>query len=471
MRGRMPARDPISMAAPTPYDLMCSEKLMQIMSVESPQENEEEQYKRQRILSTITALFKDWVRSVYLQKELPEEMANNAGGLLLTSGSYRLNLNERGIDIDTLCVAPRFVTRDDFFTTLKVILEDLDEVTNLIAVETALVPVITFDFEDVNIDLLFAQLPLDAVPEDTDVNDDAILRGVDPTTEKSLNGPRVTNRIVELVPNRESFIALLRCVRLWAKRRGIYKNKMGYLGGVNCNILSAFICQLYPNASPATLLERFFYVLRDWNWPTPIEITPQYDAGLGHPFWQPGFRDVMPILTPAYPSMNSSYSVSQNTLEVMVWEMGVAHQKVRAALANNGEGWSSVFEPSDFAVAHSRYLAAEIYVRDVPEHERARMMQTWTGFIEARLRGFVERFSGSRLPIQQVRLVPKELSYHWPLTTGHLPLTTHHSPLTTHHSHHSHRSPLTTHRSPLTTYRLPYIAYHLPPTTYRLLPI
>lgn len=43
-----------------------------------------------------------------------------------------------------------------------------------------------------------------------------------------------------------SFLAVLRVVRVWAKRRGLYANKMGYLGGVNFNILVAMICQVPP---------------------------------------------------------------------------------------------------------------------------------------------------------------------------------------------------------------------------------
>ena len=92
-------------------------------------------------------------------------------------------------------------------------------------------------------------------------------------------------------------------MRYWAKKRGLYANKMGYLGGVNWNIMSAFICQLYPNAAPSLLLERFFFILRDWKWPTPILLTPQYDAGLSFETWDPSFGGnrfhCMPILTPA----------------------------------------------------------------------------------------------------------------------------------------------------------------------------
>jgi len=78
--------------------------------------------------------------------------------------------------------------------------------------------------------------------------------------------------VTQLTPNRESFISVLRIVRRWAKRRGLYSNKMGYLGGVNWCILVCFINQLYPTAAPSTLLLRFFMVLSNWKWPLAIQV-------------------------------------------------------------------------------------------------------------------------------------------------------------------------------------------------------
>ena len=156
-------------------------------------------------------------------------------------------------------------------------------------------------------------------------------------------------------------------MRLWAKRRGIYSNKMGYFGGVNCNILAAFICQRYPNAAPSLLLERFFYILKDWDGPTPLMLGPPYDAGLGLECWDPHYNryHVMPILTPAYPSMNSSMSVSRGTLEVMRNEMALAHESVRKALESDSEGWDALFAEPHFVVAHAKYLAVEIYAANL----------------------------------------------------------------------------------------------------------
>lgn len=170
------------------------------------------------ILATLTAIFEDWVRSVCLAQGLPEDIANAAGGKVFTSGSYRLGFNEKAMDLDICCVAPRMVTRHDFFDSLKAILEDHDSVENLSSIESAAVPMIAFEYDGVDIDLLFATVPLESIPRDWDINDDNVLRGVDVGTEKSLNGPRVTNLIERLVPNFDSFLQLVRATRPPASR-------------------------------------------------------------------------------------------------------------------------------------------------------------------------------------------------------------------------------------------------------------
>lgn len=96
----------------------------------------------------------------------------------------------------------------------------------------------------------------------------------------------------------------------------------GFLGEVSWAVLVARICQLYPNYIPGMLVSRFFRVYTQWRWPNPVLLCAIEDDELGLSVWDPrkNPRDRthhMPIITPSYPCMNSSYNVSSSTLRVM----------------------------------------------------------------------------------------------------------------------------------------------------------
>jgi hypothetical protein len=62
------------------------------------------------------------------------------------------------------------------------------------------VPILELEFRSVPIDMTFAQLPIPIIPKNFNILDDDILRGVDNAMVLSLNGPRATELIRQLVP-------------------------------------------------------------------------------------------------------------------------------------------------------------------------------------------------------------------------------------------------------------------------------
>ena len=122
-----------------------------------------------------------------------------------------------GSDIDTLVVVPKHVTREDFFNVLEKMLRQRPEVAELAPVPDAFVPIIKFKWDSISIDLIFGRLALPRVPMDLELADSSILKGLDEACLKSLNGPRVTDEILRLVPNSSVFKHALRAVKLWAK--------------------------------------------------------------------------------------------------------------------------------------------------------------------------------------------------------------------------------------------------------------
>lgn len=75
------------------------------------------------------------------------------------------------------------------------------------------------NFDGIEIDMLFARLLLKEIPNDMDLKDDILLKNLDPKCVRSLNGCRVTDEILRLVPNIDNFRLALRTIKLWAKRK------------------------------------------------------------------------------------------------------------------------------------------------------------------------------------------------------------------------------------------------------------
>lgn len=74
-----------------------------------------------------------------------------------------------GADIDTLLVAPRHVTREDFFSTFQQKLKSLPQVEYVHLVEDAYVPVIKTKFDGIEMDILFARLALRNIPPEQEL--------------------------------------------------------------------------------------------------------------------------------------------------------------------------------------------------------------------------------------------------------------------------------------------------------------
>lgn len=260
------------------------------------------------VLSKLNNLVKEWIIELSVtQRNMPRNVAEQVGGKIYTFGSYRLGVHQKGADIDALCVAPRHVDRSDYFSSFYELLKEQKEVSDLRAVEDAFVPVIKMNFDGIEIDLTFARLALKEIPDDMvspeffffnflvvtvnfvfqDLRDDNLLKNLDQRCVRSLNGCRVTDEILRLVPNIENFRLALRAIKLWAKKHGIYSNVLGYLGGVSWAMLVARTCQLYPNAVAATLVHKFFLVFSTWQWPQPVLLKQLNNVNLNFPVWDP----------------------------------------------------------------------------------------------------------------------------------------------------------------------------------------
>lgn len=90
----------------------------------------------------------------------------------------------------------------------------------MLSLERSYVPVIKMKVDGkIAVDLLFVALNVDSVPETLNVLDDQLLRGLDEPSVRSINGVRVTERILQLVPDEDRFRATLIAIKHWARVR------------------------------------------------------------------------------------------------------------------------------------------------------------------------------------------------------------------------------------------------------------
>lgn len=195
---------PISLAGPSEADIQRNSELERFLVESGLYESREEAAKREHVLARISEIVKDWVKLVTRQRGYNDQMVEEANAVIFTFGSYRLGVHGPGADIDTLCVGPSYVDREeDFFTSLHSILAEMEEVTELQPIPNAHVPVMKFKFQGISIDLLYASIYLSVVPDDLDISHGSVLYDIDEATVRSLNGCRVADQMLKLVPNVE----------------------------------------------------------------------------------------------------------------------------------------------------------------------------------------------------------------------------------------------------------------------------
>ncbi|KAA8527345.1 hypothetical protein F0562_034940 [Nyssa sinensis] len=379
--------------------------LLQFIANEGLAPSPEEELKRQNVIDKLKQIVMQWIKRVAYQRRLPKQYVTMASATILTYGSYGLGVHNSESDIDALCVGPCFATMaDDFFIVLHNMLTSRPEVSEVHCVKDAKVPLMRFKFDGLSIDLPYAQLEVMSVPENVDILNPFFLRNIDETSWRSLSGVRANKSILQLVPNLEVFQSLLRCVKLWAKRRGVYGNVrafiivmdfsylcltfawsehcvaylqlFGFFGGVHLAILAAFICQRHPNASLSTLISSFFKTFSFWPWPTPVTLQDgMFPATVG----ATETRTLMPIQLPCSPYEYCHSNITRSTSYRIRAEFLRGHSMTRNLLGPDFN-WSNIFEPFPYSKKYTRFVKICLSASNQDA------LGDWVGWVKSRFR-------------------------------------------------------------------------------------
>lgn len=328
-------------------DRACEEawdtELFSLQLFESPAGNA----RRAAVISWLDGLIGGVSALIGAEQGLTVAEAAIAGSRVLPFGSYREGVHSPQSDLDLLALCPVHVSREAFFALVPALLIACSREsgasafapTFVQALPDAYVPVIKLGVGGLQVDLLYARIPLSRLPPALlgavldcasplpldrsaaaaapaasssagapaplqlppllGVLDDALARRLaaeDPKSGLSLNGVRVTERILASLPAPadlrafqvwgrngylvDSFLAAcaraatdfplslqiaLVALKTWAKARGLYGHVLGYPGGVAWAIIVATVAQVRPmpggpGGRPGALRRRRFSV-------------------------------------------------------------------------------------------------------------------------------------------------------------------------------------------------------------------
>ncbi|KAK7246246.1 hypothetical protein RIF29_41108 [Crotalaria pallida] len=385
----LPLPPPSGVLLPFPFhpslffamDHQRSLSLLQFVNDEGLVPSQEEEEKRKKAIQKLKEIVSTWIKKVAWQRRLPKHQIAVTSATILTYGSYGLGVHTPASDIDALCVAPFFATiAEDFFIVLHDMLKRRPEVSEIHCVKSAKVPLMRLKFDRISIDLPYARLRVLYVPENVDILNPFFMRNIDDTSWKSLSGVRANKRILQLVPNVENFQSMLRILKFWAKRRGVYGALLGYLGGIHLALLAAYVCQRYPDATLNALLTNFFRTFAFWPWPTPVMLT-SVDVIETRPF------SVMPILLPSSPYEYCHSNITKSTFYRIRTEFLRGHNMTRDLLKPDFI-WDNVFQPFPYSKRYSQFV--KIYLSTPDQCE----LGNWVGWVKSRFRGLLVILEG-----------------------------------------------------------------------------
>ena len=264
-------------------------------------------------------------------------------------GSSGLGVAGEHSDLDVVALFPRHVSRAAIFGNLPAIFRTVEGVDSVVSVPRAFVPVIKMRVYGVEVDILVATLSLPTLLN-VEIDSPHTFTAAQNDTKGvlSLNGVRVCHFLKQATHSCPTFLPLLRLVKAWARVRGLYGTSAQFLGGVSWAIMVAKVVTGRPHDSLLAHAQQFFALYAQWAWPAPVMLAEQETSFAGAPSGSIGRlkpwsqvmspHEVMPIITPCFPSMNSAHSVTMHTRAVLVQEMARVADVLTAACMPSPSG-------------------------------------------------------------------------------------------------------------------------------------
>lgn len=308
----------------------------------------------------------DLLKRVILQSDTNPGSKSRSNVLVVPVGSYGLGVWTSSSDIDCLCIGP-FSSKTFFALATQRLRKAADEGVRILRrVKANTGTMLELEIQGVKMDLQYC--PATYISE----NWPHVLRlpPSDPVwtlsaqTLSKLKAVRDLDYLRRSIPDMAKFRIAHRFIKTWAKSRGIYSAKFGYLGGYQISILLVRVCKLlardHGSVSVPDILTTFFRHYASFDWKNKLVFDPFFHKQRLN--YTRTSREPLAILGYFPPSLNTSQAASQPSVRSIATEFKLA-DKLLADVEQTNLTWPTFLSggTSDFLSSYKSYVKIDLH--------------------------------------------------------------------------------------------------------------
>lgn len=298
-----------------------------------------------------------------------------ADGELLPIGVYHLGVFLPGDEVDIVYMAPLKISLTDLLENIRGTLWQRPDSKHLCppgADGLLSAPGLSFTIKGVPVKLLLAQ----NIPNLPEPRPEALVQNM-----TGLLARRMSEKLLESVPDQESFRSLLRFVRHWAK-----------------------------NLSVPQLVPCFFRTLSRWDWSQPLDLEDLHECGSKTPHTVAEGPSRINIMLPLGINLSATPYLMDTTTKIMQKELKQSLKMIQQVELGRAH-WSDTSAKARFFQRHRHYLELDFMAAD------REILAHWLSWGRKQMRDLIRLFETMMSGRVTLRLWPNWIEFHdaeWP---------------------------------------------------------
>ncbi|KAK0665918.1 hypothetical protein QBC41DRAFT_399459 [Cercophora samala] len=279
--------------------------------------------------------------------------------VIVPVGSYALGVWTTTSDIDVCCIGP--FSSNTFFSMASSSLRKASTrgVRILRRVKANTGTMLELEVQGIRMDLQYcpAASVADQYPKVLRLPAKDPVWSLAPQTLNKLKAIRDIDYLRRSLPDLVSFRLAHRFIKTWAKSRGVYSARFGYLSGIQIAVLLARVQKLLAKSNPSVedLIISFFTHYSTFDFATSLVFDPSFHSSTPH--YTRSYREPLAILGYFPPSLNTASAATLPSVLTLSKEFSLA-----ASSLSSSPSWSSFLSPpaTTFLTQFKTYIKLDL---------------------------------------------------------------------------------------------------------------